>query len=142
MTARRRNQKLSGVVGLPRMPRLGRHDHPLPPPQRNGHVRRFPAQTQAAAPAALELIQRVRPRARQHQGDDAGRRRAHARRGRSLARGSAAVLCGGYEGDAAVGDYGEWLREIWFFSLKKPRFVPSAMKIAIGYVHSWRCYLL
>lgn len=32
-----------------------------------------PPQTQAAAPGAPELIQRVRPRARQHQGDDAAR---------------------------------------------------------------------
>jgi len=41
-----------------------------------------------------------------------GRRRAHARRGRRRARGSAAVLRGGYAGDAAVGDWGEWGREV------------------------------
>lgn len=88
-------------------------------------MRRIPAQTRAAAPAAPQLVQRVRPRARQHQGDDAARqqragvpgggaggRRAHARRGRRRARGSAAVLCGGHAGDAAVGDWGEWGREV------------------------------
>ena len=107
-----------------RRPRLGRHGHPLPPPQR-GRCAPNSCANAGCRTSCAAARPACRPGARQHQGDHAarqqragvpgggaGRRRAHAHRGRRRARGSAAVLCGCYAGDAAFGDRGEWEREV------------------------------
>ena len=87
-------------------------------------VRKTASPTLPSAPDA-QANRAVRPRPGPHQGDDPAcqqgpgvprggpsGRGSHARQGRRRARGSAAVLCGGYAGDAAVGDWGEWGREV------------------------------